>query len=196
MLIPGKTSTSAATKRQLGTGTEAVGAEAPTTDSTSSSSSATSSSPTSFHLQTGLAAFCSLVLVSYAFVIHLIRLREKPPPAGTEPDIDLEKRKKSKFRKCCTPFANFDFNGVKRGGYRISRLFTVVNVLLLLCVCIAAGVQASSAGFAPGFVCESSFFHLEFRLLTISQYWSLAGSCSFWLPSWSSWTSAGKSAPG
>jgi hypothetical protein len=45
-----------------------------------------------------------------------------------------------------------DFSGVKRFGYRVSRLFTGVNVVLLLCVCISAGVQATSGGFNTGFV--------------------------------------------
>jgi hypothetical protein len=157
-LMSGKSTPAASvTKRQLGTAAEVPAAAGDSSSTSASSSSSTSSSPTSFHLRTGLAGFCSLVLVSYAFIIHLIRLREKPPPAGSESAVDLEKRKKSRFRRYCTPFANFDFNGVKRGGYRISRLFTGVNVLLLLCVCTAAGVQASSAGFAPGFVRESFF---------------------------------------
>jgi hypothetical protein len=48
-----------------------------------------------------------------------------------------------------------DFSGFKRYGYRVSRLFIGADVVLLLCVCISAGVQASSGGFNTGFVSKS-----------------------------------------
>ena len=49
-----------------------------------------------------------------------------------------------------------DFSGFKRYGYRVSRLFIGADVVLLLCVCISAGVQASSGGLNAGFVRKSS----------------------------------------
>jgi len=48
-----------------------------------------------------------------------------------------------------------DASGFKRFAYRVSRLFTGVNVVLLLCVCVSAGLQAASGGFSTGFICKS-----------------------------------------
>jgi hypothetical protein len=130
------------------TSTPAQEKRAPT-DSTSTSS------PTTFHLQTGLAAFCTFILLLYAFAFHLFRLRS--PPSREGPDLKLdEKFDRSRLRRKC--FKRLDASGIKRFGYRVSRLYTGVNVLLLLCVCISAGVQASSAGFGSGFF--RKFLHL------------------------------------
>jgi hypothetical protein len=120
-------------------------------DSTSTSTS--TSSPTTFHLQTGLAAFCSFILLLYAFAFHLIRLRTPPPRDGTDPELAGRTswlRRKLRLK--------MDFSGFKRYGYRVSRLFIGADVVLLLCVCISAGVQASSGGFNAGFVRQSFIF--------------------------------------
>ena len=131
-LISGSTTTTAAQKR------------APP-DST------TTSSPTTFYLQTGLAAFCSFILLLYAFIFHLIRLRTPPPREGTDPGLA---GRTSRLRKYL--HIKWDASGLKRFGYRVSRLFIGVNVVLLLCVCISAGLQASSGGFNTGYVRKPS----------------------------------------
>lgn len=137
----------------------------------SDSTSASTSSPTTFHLQTGLAAFCSFILLLYAFAFHLLRLRTPPPREGRDSDI-AERRKTSWLR---AKFGDRDFSGFKRFGYRASRLFIGADVVLLLCVCISAGVQASSGGFNAGFV-RKSFMSVN-RSSANDQYWSLPGYC-------------------
>jgi len=69
--------------------------------------------------------------------------------------LRLEKKLESSWLRK-NVIKKFDASGIKRFGYRVSRLYTGVNVILLLCVCISAGVQASSAGFGTGFVCKST----------------------------------------
>jgi hypothetical protein len=151
-LISGSTTTTAAAQKR-----------APS-DSTSASS------PTTFHLQTGLAAFCSFILLLYAFIFHLIRLRTPPPLEGTDPALA---GRSSRLRRLL--HIKWDMSGVKRFGYRVSRLFLGVNVVLLLCGCISAGVQASSGGFNTGFV-RKSLIDVN-RCSADDQYWSLPGYC-------------------
>jgi len=126
-----------------------------------------SSSPISFHLQTGLAAFCSFILIIYAFLFHILRAwKEEPPREGGEDISDLdEKMKNSWIRRRI--IGKTDANGFKRFAYRVSRLFTGVNVVLLLCVCVSAGLQAASGGFNTGFICESSLSGRRSRLMAV-----------------------------
>jgi hypothetical protein len=53
---------------------------------------------------------------------------------------------------CCVPcLKNKDLSWVKRFGYRVSRVFTLTNVLLLGVICIDAGSVAGIGGIGTGF---------------------------------------------
>jgi hypothetical protein len=88
-------------------------------------------------------------MIFYAFIFHLIRLRDEPPLTG--PDMNLGQKNTKGFRKQITGLKNSDFSGTKRFGYRLSRFLTGLNVILLLCVCIASGVQGAASSLSGGF---------------------------------------------
>lgn len=70
---------------------------------------------------------------------------------------------------CCCCFAAVNFNWVKPFGYRVSRVFTATNVLLLLVISIDAGRVAGVGGVATGFYRGStSFLRETCNRLTIS----------------------------
>jgi hypothetical protein len=119
---------------------------------------------TSFFLRTGLATVCSFYLLLYSLIFHLPRLWGSPPPENGDDDFDSQAKKESRkggLWVCCCCFAGVNFNWVKPFGYRVSRVFTATNVLLLLVISIDAGRVAGIGGVATGFYRGSTSFLRE-----------------------------------
>jgi hypothetical protein len=110
-----------------------------------------------FFLRTGLATICAFFLLLYAFIFHLIRLSSAEPLSEEEDDFDPDEaksRRRGVMWICVPCLKNKDLSWVKRFGYRVSRVFTATNVLLVLVICIDAGRVAGIGGVGTGFYRE------------------------------------------